>query len=118
MIQLNFLQKIQRWLNTGWHCGFTSRKDSYPLLEYKCPFCGREDAWISGINGFNGVVPKVTCCANAVPYPLDEASFAKHLTANPKFHDGEEPRSPFVDTWDSGFDGKFGYEKSNPGGAW
>jgi hypothetical protein len=117
MIQLNFLQKVKRWLDNGWHCGWTSQHDSYPTLEYLCPYCKKESAWVAGIHGFCGVAPKANCCEQRIPFPINDADFAKHLTANPKFHDGEEPRSPFVDTWDSGFDGKFGYEKSDPGGV-
>jgi hypothetical protein len=109
-LKLVFLMPLYRWTGAGWHCDFTTQ--GRPFIEYRCPLCKKEDAWVSGIRGFLGVAPTPHCCANHVPYPETIAEFAEHLHALPKFHDGVEQKQIFLDTDDEGFDGVFTYEKS------
>jgi hypothetical protein len=100
-MELFFLKKLWAFANDGWAIRFTGKYDRYPALEYKCPFCGKEEAWISGgIAGFNGVAPVARCCANAVPYPVGKPEYLAHLTARPKWDNRREDKSPLVDTWD------------------
>ena len=100
-ISLFFLKPLSRFLGIGWSVKFTSGKDSYPCAEYVCPFCKKQDAWITGRLGFNGVAPVAKCCANAVPFPIADEKFAAHLNAKVRWWNGEQPRERFIDTWDA-----------------
>jgi hypothetical protein len=114
MLELSFLRPLVRWLGIGWKCSWTSQRDSYPAIEYHCPACGKSDAWVSGINGFNGVAPVPHCCANASPFPMNDESCVVHLFAKPRFSDGKMPVQPFIDTDEGGATGETGYVRGNP----
>jgi hypothetical protein len=115
MLEFIFLRPLQRWLGVGWRVRFTSGKDSYPAVEYKCPVCGKADAWVSGIAGFCGVAPVPHCCKNFIPFPMNDESSAAHLNAKPKFSDGKPPVNPYIDTDEGGATGQTGYIRGNPG---
>jgi hypothetical protein len=111
MLEFIFLKPVVRFLGLGWSVRFTSGKDSYPAIQYRCPFCHGEDAWVAGINGF-GVAPVPKCCANATPYPTNDESFVVHLKAKPRFSDGKAVPTRFLDM-DEG-SGETGYVRGNP----
>jgi hypothetical protein len=96
----------------GWKATFTSQRDRLPVLEFKCPFCKRDDVWVAH-NGFGGVAPVPNCCPNATPYPMNDAGMVAHLSMKPKYPTDAQPRQPFIDTDEGGFSGDFQYSRWN-----
>jgi hypothetical protein len=114
-LQLFFFKPVAKFLGMGWNCSWTSQRDSYPAITYRCPMCGKEDAWVAGISGFKGIAPVPKCCANAIPFPTDDESCTAHLNAKPKFSDGKTPSQRIIDTDElGGASGETGYVRGNP----
>ena len=82
----------------SWQIGYTSARDSRPKIEYYCPFCRNvngSQAWVSGSkDGFAGRAPVARCCAQALPYPIDNETYLEHLTAKPRFAGSEQVGVP------------------------
>jgi hypothetical protein len=90
-----FRKAAARW---SWQIGYTSARDSRPKIEYYCPFCKNvngSQAWVSNSkDGFAGRAPVARCCAQAIPYPVDNDEYLAHLTAKPRFADSEQVGVP------------------------
>jgi hypothetical protein len=50
--------------------------DGVRFVDYTCPSCRAELNW--EIND-SGVAPVARCCSRALPYPIDDPAFARHL---------------------------------------
>lgn len=111
-IQTFILGQVRNFLGVGWSVGFTS--GGFPKWEYVCSYCGKPSFNVSNASGFQGAVPVVKCCKDAVPYPVRDEEFLRHLSARPRFNDGVERRERFFDTDSVGFDGNFEYKKWKP----
>jgi hypothetical protein len=114
-MELFFLKRLRAFLNDDWTIKWTGEYDRYPAIEYKCRGCKAHLLWIAeGPKGFKSVSPVAKCCANAVPYPVDDPAYEAHLRELPRWDNKREPVERFVDNWDK-LPGEYPYEKSNPG---
>lgn len=104
--------------STAWSIGWTGMVDRYPAITYRCPACkniGGSQDWVAGTKGFQGVVPVPHCCANAIPYPVENDEYLAHLSAKPRFSpDAGTPVTFERKSWD----GEFEYNGSRTRGMW
>lgn len=89
----------------------------FPVIDFKCPFCGQEYNWVSNAHGFLGVAPVAPFCCDArkarpIPYPVSDEKFRVHLFSSATLNYGKEQHK-FLDTWDTKGGDLYSYEKSS-----
>ncbi|MGA9183173.1 MAG: hypothetical protein WA211_10065 [Candidatus Acidiferrales bacterium] len=115
-MELLFMRFFRRLVGGAtWSIGWTAQTDSYPTISYTCPYCRNakgSQQWQAGGAGFKGVAPIPTCCAQAIPYPVDDDTYLAHLSARARFSDDAGHPITFERT---AWEGDYGYGQHDPG---